>query len=76
MPAKKQIVTVDPNVTSVELCDDDEFLIIAVDSGTCKECYKEANETEEELKQDIKDLKAKVSFLKLLNLVSHHTRSQ
>lgn len=37
----------------------------ADDSGTCKECYDEANETEEELKRQIQDLKSKVSFLAL-----------
>ncbi|KAK7372181.1 hypothetical protein VNO80_05552 [Phaseolus coccineus] len=31
LPAEKQIVTADPDVTSVELCDDDEFLVIACD---------------------------------------------
>ncbi|XP_008219561.1 PREDICTED: BTB/POZ domain-containing protein At4g08455-like [Prunus mume] len=34
------------------------------DAGTCKECYEEANETEEELKREIDELKAKVAFLK------------
>ena len=37
------------------------------DAGTCKECYEEANETEEELKRQIEDLKSKVAFLKLLS---------
>ncbi|XP_052203270.1 BTB/POZ domain-containing protein At4g08455-like [Diospyros lotus] len=37
----------------------------AADSGTCRECYEEASETEEELKQEIDDLKAKVAFLSL-----------
>lgn len=35
------------------------------DAGTCKECYEEASETEEELKREIEDLKSKVSFLRL-----------
>lgn len=35
------------------------------DAGTCKECYEEASETEEELKREIEDLKAKVAFLSL-----------
>ncbi|KAL5075661.1 hypothetical protein RYX36_014645 [Vicia faba] len=35
------------------------------EAGTCKECYEEANETEEELKRQIQDLKSKVSFLTL-----------
>lgn len=34
------------------------------DAGTCRECYEEASETEEELKRQIEDLKAKVSFLR------------
>lgn len=37
----------------------------AADAGTCKECYEEASETEEELKTEIEDLKAKVAFLRL-----------
>ncbi|KAJ7951996.1 Protein phosphatase 2C family protein [Quillaja saponaria] len=31
LPAEKQIVTAYPDITSVELCDDDEFLVIACD---------------------------------------------
>ncbi|KAL2321490.1 hypothetical protein Fmac_025869 [Flemingia macrophylla] len=31
LPAEKQIVTAEPDITSVELCDDDEFLVIACD---------------------------------------------
>lgn len=34
------------------------------DAGTCRECYEEASETEEELKREIEDLKSKVSFLR------------
>ncbi|KAK8365894.1 hypothetical protein V6Z12_A02G085500 [Gossypium hirsutum] len=34
----------------------------ARDAGTCKECYEGASETEEELKREIEDLKAKVAF--------------
>ncbi|GAB4844119.1 hypothetical protein Ancab_037426 [Ancistrocladus abbreviatus] len=37
----------------------------AADAGTCKECYEEASETEEELKREIEDLKSKVAFLRL-----------
>ncbi|TKY74219.1 BTB/POZ domain-containing protein [Spatholobus suberectus] len=37
----------------------------ADDSGTCKECYQEANEAEEELRREIEELKSKVSFLTL-----------
>ncbi|KAK7282680.1 hypothetical protein RIF29_11652 [Crotalaria pallida] len=36
------------------------------DAGTCKECYDEANETEEEYKREIEELKSKVNFLKLM----------
>ncbi|KAL2503632.1 BTB/POZ domain-containing protein [Abeliophyllum distichum] len=39
----------------------------ARDAGTCRECYEEAGETEEELKREIEDLKAKVNFLRLLS---------
>lgn len=35
------------------------------DAGTCKECYEEASETEEELKREIEELKSKVAFLRL-----------
>ncbi|KAG9439277.1 hypothetical protein H6P81_019442 [Aristolochia fimbriata] len=42
------------------------------DAGTCKECYEEASETEEELKREIEDLKAKVAFLKLASPIEHH----
>lgn len=34
-------------------------------AGTCKECYEEASETEEELKREIEELKARISFLKM-----------
>ncbi|KAI6689458.1 hypothetical protein NL676_026286 [Syzygium grande] len=42
------------------------------DAGTCKECYEEASETEEELKREIRDLEAKVAFLKLCSPTDHH----
>ncbi|XP_023534900.1 BTB/POZ domain-containing protein At4g08455 [Cucurbita pepo subsp. pepo] len=46
------------------------------DAGTCKECYEEANETEEELKREIEDLKAKVAFLRFWSPLDHlHNRS-
>ncbi|KAJ7965487.1 BTB/POZ domain-containing protein [Quillaja saponaria] len=44
-------------------------------AGTCKECYEEANETEEELKREIEDLKAKVDFLRFKSPHDHHNRS-
>ncbi|KAH6782618.1 BTB/POZ domain-containing protein [Perilla frutescens var. hirtella] len=37
------------------------------DAGTCRECYEEAGETEEELKREIDELKSKVNFLRLLS---------
>uniref|UniRef100_A0A0A0K3D3 BTB domain-containing protein n=1 Tax=Cucumis sativus TaxID=3659 RepID=A0A0A0K3D3_CUCSA len=46
------------------------------EAGTCKECYHEANETEEELKREIEDLKAKVAFLRFWSPLDHlHNRS-
>lgn len=36
------------------------------DAGTCRDCYDEASETEDELKREIDDLKAKLGFLQLL----------
>lgn len=42
------------------------------DAGTCKECYEEASETEEELKREIDDLKAKVAFLRFWPPTDHH----
>lgn len=44
----------------------------ASDAGTCKECYDEANETEEELKREIDDLKAKVAFLRFWSPIDPH----
>ncbi|KAE9446514.1 hypothetical protein C3L33_21589, partial [Rhododendron williamsianum] len=41
------------------------------DAGTCRECYEEASETEEELKREIEDLKAKVAFLKFSSWTPH-----
>uniref|UniRef100_J3MJU7 BTB domain-containing protein n=1 Tax=Oryza brachyantha TaxID=4533 RepID=J3MJU7_ORYBR len=35
------------------------------DAGTCKECYEEASETEEELKREIDDLRSRLLFLPL-----------
>ncbi|KAJ4823827.1 hypothetical protein Tsubulata_035533 [Turnera subulata] len=42
------------------------------DAGTCKECYEEASETEDELKREIEDLKAKVAFLRFCSPFDHH----
>ncbi|KAL8225625.1 hypothetical protein R6Q57_018182 [Mikania cordata] len=36
----------------------------AEDAGTCRECYEEASETEEELKREIEELKSKINFLR------------
>ena len=44
------------------------------DAGTCKECYEEASETEEELKREIEDLKAKVAFLRFWSPLDHTHR--
>ncbi|WCJ43483.1 BTB/POZ domain-containing protein [Euphorbia peplus] len=44
---------------------------ISLDAGTCKECYEEASETEDELKREIEDLKAKVSFLRFSSPLDH-----
>uniref|UniRef100_A0A5B7AIU1 BTB domain-containing protein n=1 Tax=Davidia involucrata TaxID=16924 RepID=A0A5B7AIU1_DAVIN len=44
----------------------------ARDAGTCRECYEEASETEEELKREIDDLKAKVAFLRFWTPLDHH----
>ncbi|WVZ62604.1 hypothetical protein U9M48_012335 [Paspalum notatum var. saurae] len=35
------------------------------DAGTCKECYEEASETEEELKREIDELRSRFNFLRL-----------
>ncbi|XP_072970697.1 BTB/POZ domain-containing protein At4g08455 [Typha angustifolia] len=45
------------------------------DAGTCKECYEEASETEEELKREIEDLKAKIAFLRLSSPLDLHSYS-
>jgi len=42
------------------------------DAGTCKECYEEASDTEEELKREIEDLKAKVAFLRFWSPLDLH----
>ncbi|GMH00920.1 hypothetical protein Nepgr_002759 [Nepenthes gracilis] len=41
-------------------------------AGTCKDCYEEASETEEELKREIEDLKAKIAFLRFWSPLEHH----
>lgn len=41
------------------------------DAGTCRECYEEASETEEELKREIEELKAKVNFLRFWTSLDH-----
>ncbi|KAA3485015.1 BTB/POZ domain-containing protein [Gossypium australe] len=43
----------------------------ARDTGTCKECYEKASETEQELKREIEDLKAKVAFLRFWSPLDH-----
>ncbi|GLT55850.1 hypothetical protein SLA2020_289370 [Shorea laevis] len=44
-------------------------------AGTCKVCYEEASETEEELKREIENLKAKVAFLRFWSPLDHSHRS-
>lgn len=44
------------------------------DAGTCKECYEEASETEEELKREIEELKAKVAFLRISSPIEQSNR--
>ncbi|KAK4741036.1 hypothetical protein SAY87_024624 [Trapa incisa] len=41
------------------------------DAGTCKECYEEASETEDELKKEIEDLKSKLAFLRFWSPVEN-----
>ena len=41
------------------------------DAGTCKECYEEASEIEEELKREIEELKARVAFLTISSPTDH-----
>uniref|UniRef100_A0A0D9WXD9 BTB domain-containing protein n=1 Tax=Leersia perrieri TaxID=77586 RepID=A0A0D9WXD9_9ORYZ len=41
------------------------------EAGTCKECYEEASETEEELKREIDDLRSRLLFLRLPDPLSH-----
>ncbi|XP_074272585.1 BTB/POZ domain-containing protein At4g08455 [Silene latifolia] len=48
---------------------------ISDDAGTCKECYEEASETEEELKREIDDLKSKVAFLRFWSPFDTRNRS-
>ncbi|KAJ4964795.1 hypothetical protein NE237_016644 [Protea cynaroides] len=48
---------------------------LTIDAGTCKECYEEASETEEELKREIEDLKAKVAFLSFWSPVDNYSPS-
>ncbi|KAF3339328.1 BTB/POZ domain-containing protein [Carex littledalei] len=43
------------------------------EAGTCKECYEEASETEEELHREIDHLKSLLSFLRLEPPSSHIT---
>ncbi|KAL9265709.1 BTB/POZ domain-containing protein [Drosera capensis] len=39
----------------------------AAGGGTCRECYLEAAETEDEMEREIDDLKSKIAFLRLSN---------
>lgn len=37
---------------------------VSRDAGTCRECFEEASETEEELRREIDELRSKVNFLR------------
>ncbi|KAK9162471.1 hypothetical protein Syun_003373 [Stephania yunnanensis] len=50
----------------------EEYEYEEANAGTCKECYVEASETEEELKREIDDLKSKLKFLTTRSPVDPH----
>ncbi|KAK9167296.1 hypothetical protein Scep_002487 [Stephania cephalantha] len=50
----------------------EEYEYEEANAGTCKECYEEASETEEELKREIDDLKSKLKFLTTRSPVDPH----
>ncbi|XP_030545149.1 BTB/POZ domain-containing protein At4g08455-like [Rhodamnia argentea] len=59
------------SVTETMRCISCKEEYVTSDAGTCKECYEEASETEEELKREIEDLKAKVNFLRFWSPTDH-----
>ncbi|KAF5466877.1 hypothetical protein F2P56_016760 [Juglans regia] len=55
MPAEKQIITAFPDITTVELCDDDEFLVLACDGiWDCLSSQQLVDYVREQLKTDSK----------------------
>ncbi|XP_030545185.1 BTB/POZ domain-containing protein At4g08455-like [Rhodamnia argentea] len=45
---------------------------VTLDAGTCKRCSEEVSETEEELKREVENLKAKVAFLSFWSPTGRH----
>ncbi|KAM2527382.1 hypothetical protein TB1_024644 [Malus domestica] len=55
LPVEKQIVTANPDINSVELCDDDEFLVIACDGiWDCMSSQQLVDYVREQLKHESK----------------------
>ncbi|KAL0327614.1 UNVERIFIED_CONTAM: putative protein phosphatase 2C 60 [Sesamum angustifolium] len=55
LPAKKQIVTADPDINIVELCDDDEFVVLACDGiWDCMSSQQLVDFIREQLKSESK----------------------
>ncbi|PQM40208.1 putative protein phosphatase 2C 60 [Prunus yedoensis var. nudiflora] len=55
LPVERQIVTANPDVTSVEICDDDEFLVIACDGiWDCMSSQQLVDYVREQLKHESK----------------------
>ncbi|XP_008228808.1 PREDICTED: probable protein phosphatase 2C 60 [Prunus mume] len=55
LPVERQIVTANPDVTSVEICDDDEFLVIACDGiWDCMSSQQLVDYVREQLKRESK----------------------
>ncbi|KAM1359925.1 hypothetical protein ACFX11_046885 [Malus domestica] len=55
LPVEMQIVTANPDITSVELCDDDEFLVIACDGiWDCMSSQQLVDYVREQLKHESK----------------------
>ncbi|KAL7150670.1 hypothetical protein ABFS83_05G129800 [Erythranthe nasuta] len=55
LPAEKQIVTADPDINIVELCDDDEFIVLACDGiWDCMSSQQLVDFVREQLKRETK----------------------
>ncbi|OMO61549.1 phosphatase 2C (PP2C)-like protein [Corchorus capsularis] len=55
LPAEKQIVTANPDINTVELCDDDDFIVLACDGiWDCMSSQKLVDFIHEQLKQESK----------------------